>query len=72
MMFWANGSAIKKRIIAEEKNDKRIKALKCRVLSHKYPQRKEAGMEQKMAIEVITPKATSGPPRILVSLKATR
>ena len=40
-------------------------------MSQRYPHRKEAGMEQKMAIEVITPKASSGPPKRLVFLKTT-
>lgn len=31
----------------------------------------DAGMVQNMAREVITPKATKGPPRIVVSSKAT-
>jgi hypothetical protein len=31
----------------------------------------EAGIEQKMAIEVITPKASRGPPKMLVSWKVT-
>ena len=70
-MLWAKGSAIKKRIMAEERKERRINALKWRVASHRYPHRNEAGIEQKIAIEVMTPNATSGPPRMLVSLKAT-
>jgi hypothetical protein len=34
-----------------------------------YPQKNEAGIVQKMAIEVITPRATKGPPIMLVSWK---
>ena len=37
--------------------------------SQRYPQRNEAGIEQNIAIEVITPKASSGPPKRLVFLK---
>jgi hypothetical protein len=41
------------------------------VASQRYPQRNEAGIEQNIAIEVITPKASSGPPKRLVFLKTT-
>ena len=40
-------------------------------MSQRYPQRNEAGIEQKIAMEVMTPKATSGPPSKLVFLKST-
>jgi hypothetical protein len=62
---------MRKRRIAEDKNERRINTLKWRVASHRYPHKKEAGMEQKMAMDVITPKATRGPPKMPVSLKAT-
>jgi hypothetical protein len=71
MMLWAKGSAMRKRRMAEDKNERRINTLKWRVASHRYPHKNEAGMEQKMAMDVITPNATRGPPKMLVSLKAT-
>ena len=67
MMFWAKGRVIRKRIIAEEAKDNKMKGLHRLVASHSQPQRKEAGMEQKVATDIMTPKATRGPPIILAS-----
>jgi hypothetical protein len=62
---------MRKRITAEERKERRMNTLKCLVASQRYPHMKDAGIELNTAIDAMTPKATSGPPRTLVSLKAT-
>jgi hypothetical protein len=63
MMFLANGRVIINRRIAEEKKDSKMKGLHLLVASQSQPQRKEAGIEQNIATDIIIPKATKGPPR---------
>jgi hypothetical protein len=58
--------------MAEEAKERRIKALYRRVLSQRYPQIYDAGIEANTAMEVMMPNATRGPPKTLVSLNATK
>jgi len=69
MTFLAKGRVIIKRRTAEEAKDIKIKGLHLRVASHNQPQRKEAGIEQNIATDIIIPKATRGPPRTATSEK---
>ena len=71
IMFWAKERVIRKSSTAEEVKDSKMKGLYFFVASHNQPQRKDANMEQKVATDAITPKATRGPPMMLASWKPT-
>jgi hypothetical protein len=67
MIFLAKGRVIIKSRIAEEAKDIKMKGLQRLVTSQNQPQKKEAGIEQNIATDIIIPKATNGPPRTATS-----
>jgi hypothetical protein len=59
-MFVANVKRYRRTVA--EMNERRMYSLKRLVLSQMYPQKKEAGMAENRAMEVIIPRSTSEPP----------
>ena len=66
-MFWAKGRVIRKSRRAEEAKESNMKGLYRLIASQNQPQIKEAKIVQNVAMDIMTPKATRGPPMILVS-----